>query len=132
MQSDLDTIDRLTVASPEPQPIDRATRGRKRPMCTAHTPFSSIPALGEGVHLFAVQEGVRADFAIQMAGAQLNAGLNALRYALCDQAHTEESASLWSAFYCIEGAAALVDALNLSVENAVGDDEEEQQQEAAA
>jgi hypothetical protein len=132
MQSDIDAIDRLTVANPDQQPTDRAPRGRKRPMCTAHTPFSSIPVLGEGVNLFAVQEGVRADFAIQMAGAQLNAGLNAMRDALCDQAYTPESASLWSAFYCIEGAAAVVGALALTVEAAVGDDEEEQQQEVAA
>ena len=131
MQSDLDTLDRLTVANPEPQPIDRATRGRRLPMCTAHTPFSSISTLGEDVHLFAVQEGVRADFAIQMAGAQLNAGLNAMRVALCDQAYTPESDSLWSAFYCIEGAAAVISALTLTVEAAVGDVEGQPQEVAA-
>lgn len=76
-----------------------------------HTPFSPIPALGQDAYLFAVPEGVRADFVMSRASAQLNAGVEALRYTRCDRQATPESVSLWSALYALEGAAALIKAL---------------------
>jgi hypothetical protein len=88
-------------------------------MNTRYTPFSPIPALGQDAYLFAVPEGVRADFVMSRASAQLNAGVEALRYALCDQRVTPESASLWTALYALEGAAALIEALAMSVDLAL-------------
>jgi hypothetical protein len=71
--------------------------------------------------MFAVPEGIPADIAINQASAQLSAGVEALRVALCDQGVTPETASLWAAFYTLEGAAALVDALTLSVQQSTPD-----------
>jgi hypothetical protein len=85
-------------------------------MNTRHTPFSPIPVLGESAHMFAVPDGIPADIAINQASAQLNAGVKTLFYALNDQRATPESAALWTAFYALEGAAALVEALVLGVE----------------
>ncbi len=90
-------------------------------MSTRHAPFSPILVLGESAHMFAVPEGVRADIAIYHASVRLSAGVEALRVALCGQEETSESASLWSAFYTLEGAAALVEALTGSFGRAIPD-----------
>lgn len=92
-------------------------------MYTNQTEFSPIPALSETAHIYSVNAGVRADFAIQQASVQLSTGLDALRYALCAQQSTAMDPVLWSALFTLEGAAAIVDALAVGIEGATGTDE---------
>lgn len=84
-------------------------------MESRHTPFSSLPTVGQEHHLFSVNPGTPVSFVLETASCMLNNARETLRLATIDLPPGDGSAQACSAFYVIEQVAGLLESVQLAI-----------------